>query len=428
MFVIPKKNGGVRPVFNLKKLNQYLDAPHYFKMETIREVSLMIKPNDYLVSIDLSDAFLHIGLHQESRRFLRLKWKNQVYQYCTTAFDLASTSPFIFTKDLSVLGRLAFNRRIQATRDGTGSTGGVSASRPQMDNQFQEIGSSSYSTVGTSRLRIEYPVHDSLPLYKQIEGYSSFNKASSGQTTSSITEGHSQSDNADTGSNICNLPGSPIHSIPFILQESKRENRGGLGSSSPLGPSESRVTSMVAPKHPQHYRMGLRMELTSGAQILDSRGSGSVYQLEGIEGCTSSSQDFPSTTKLYGVDQDRQHNQSVIHQQARRYSLSSSSGISNGGLDMVFAEQDYDPSTAHSRCSQQNSGFRVSPTIFQEPVDDQTAYISTNTANLGSILDQSLCRPHNQAITKLRVVDAGSERSQECRLFYLVNFLADMRN
>ncbi|CEP18222.1 hypothetical protein [Parasitella parasitica] len=96
MFVIPKKNGGVRPVFNLKRLNQYLEAPH-FKMETLREVSLMIKPNDYLVSIDLSDAFLHVGLHPESRRFLRLKWRNQVYQYCTTAFGLSS-SPFVFTK------------------------------------------------------------------------------------------------------------------------------------------------------------------------------------------------------------------------------------------------------------------------------------------------------------------------------------------
>ncbi|KAG1133073.1 hypothetical protein G6F38_013256 [Rhizopus arrhizus] len=66
-------------------------------MDTIREVSLMIKPNDYLVSIDLSDAFLHIGLHQDSRRYLRFKWRDQVYQYRTTAFGLAS-SPYVFTK------------------------------------------------------------------------------------------------------------------------------------------------------------------------------------------------------------------------------------------------------------------------------------------------------------------------------------------
>lgn len=96
MFVIPKKNGGIRPVFNLKNLNQYLDAPH-FKMETIREVSNMINRNDYLTSIDLSDAFLHIPLHIDSRRYLRFKWKSQVYQYSTTAFGLSSV-PYVFSK------------------------------------------------------------------------------------------------------------------------------------------------------------------------------------------------------------------------------------------------------------------------------------------------------------------------------------------
>jgi hypothetical protein len=38
MFVIPKKNGGSRPVFNLKKLNNYIQASH-FKMETLQEVT-----------------------------------------------------------------------------------------------------------------------------------------------------------------------------------------------------------------------------------------------------------------------------------------------------------------------------------------------------------------------------------------------------
>ncbi|CEP15533.1 hypothetical protein [Parasitella parasitica] len=96
MFVIPKKDGGIHPIFNLKRLNQYPHAPQ-FKMDTLREVSLMIHRNDYLISIDLSDAFLHIGLHPESRRFLRLKWNGQVYQYRTIAFGLAS-SPYVFKK------------------------------------------------------------------------------------------------------------------------------------------------------------------------------------------------------------------------------------------------------------------------------------------------------------------------------------------
>lgn len=57
----------------------------------------MIQPNYYLLSIDLSDAFLHIAMHPDSRRFLRFQWKSQLYQYSTTAFNL-STVPFVFTK------------------------------------------------------------------------------------------------------------------------------------------------------------------------------------------------------------------------------------------------------------------------------------------------------------------------------------------
>lgn len=96
IFVIPKKNGEIRPVFNLKRLNQYLGPPH-FKMETIREVAHLLRKIDYLVSIDLSDAFLHIPVHPNSRKFLRFKWKSQVYQYTTTPFGLASVL-YLFTK------------------------------------------------------------------------------------------------------------------------------------------------------------------------------------------------------------------------------------------------------------------------------------------------------------------------------------------
>jgi hypothetical protein len=96
MFVIPKKNGGSRPVFNLKTLNQYIQAPH-FKMETLQEVTKLIKKNNFLTSIDLSDAFLHIPVHHESRQYLRLHWQGQTYQFCTTPFGL-SLVPWLFTK------------------------------------------------------------------------------------------------------------------------------------------------------------------------------------------------------------------------------------------------------------------------------------------------------------------------------------------
>ncbi|KAG1157621.1 hypothetical protein G6F46_007805 [Rhizopus delemar] len=66
-------------------------------METIQEVTKLIKPHNWLTSIDLSDAFLHIPVHSASRRFLRFHWNHQTYQFTTTPFGL-SLVPWLFTK------------------------------------------------------------------------------------------------------------------------------------------------------------------------------------------------------------------------------------------------------------------------------------------------------------------------------------------
>jgi hypothetical protein len=92
LFVIPKKNGGHRPVFNFKKLNSFITAPH-FKMETLQDVTRTIQPNNWMTSIDLSDAFLHIPVHPQLRRFLRFRWNNITYQFKMTPFGYLQKLP-----------------------------------------------------------------------------------------------------------------------------------------------------------------------------------------------------------------------------------------------------------------------------------------------------------------------------------------------
>ena len=55
----PKPDGTWRPVINLKSLNRYVVA-HHFKMETIRTVKGLIKPRDWLLKLDLKDAYLTV--------------------------------------------------------------------------------------------------------------------------------------------------------------------------------------------------------------------------------------------------------------------------------------------------------------------------------------------------------------------------------
>ena len=110
-FVVPKKDGGFRPILNIKRLNTYLDVPH-FKMESLRSIISAIDINDWALSIDLTDAYLHVAVYRPHRRFLRLCFRGQHFQFRTMPFWLA-IAPRIFTKLMSVVGSYLRKRQIQ---------------------------------------------------------------------------------------------------------------------------------------------------------------------------------------------------------------------------------------------------------------------------------------------------------------------------
>jgi hypothetical protein len=67
IFLITKKDGGMRPILNLNKLNAaHLDTP-YFRMETVEDICHALRPGDWATSIDLRDAYFHVPLHPSTR-------------------------------------------------------------------------------------------------------------------------------------------------------------------------------------------------------------------------------------------------------------------------------------------------------------------------------------------------------------------------
>lgn len=70
-FVIQKSSGDWRFILNLKRLNEYIMAPH-FKLENWKTVVRLLSPGDFLASIDIQDAYLHLPIRPEDRKFLRL--------------------------------------------------------------------------------------------------------------------------------------------------------------------------------------------------------------------------------------------------------------------------------------------------------------------------------------------------------------------
>ena len=62
-FVVPKKDGGLRPILNLKPFNKSLHRVR-FKMETLRTVIAVVQQGIWLASVDL-DAYLHVPVREQ---------------------------------------------------------------------------------------------------------------------------------------------------------------------------------------------------------------------------------------------------------------------------------------------------------------------------------------------------------------------------
>ena len=104
-FLVPKKSGELRPILNLKPFNRFVLVPK-FKMETLQNIIMSVNQGEWLASIDLKDAYLHVPIHPSHYQWLRFAIGDVHYQWRVLPFGL-STSPLIFTKVLApVLAQL----------------------------------------------------------------------------------------------------------------------------------------------------------------------------------------------------------------------------------------------------------------------------------------------------------------------------------
>ena len=80
LFLVPKPHQRWRPVIDLSRLNTFLLVER-FKMETPESIRTSLIPEEWVSSIDLSDAYLLIPIHPNSRKYLRFCHKSQVFQF-----------------------------------------------------------------------------------------------------------------------------------------------------------------------------------------------------------------------------------------------------------------------------------------------------------------------------------------------------------
>ena len=64
-------------------------AQHFSTRRKVQNGNSLI-PGEWVSSIDLSDAYLHIPIHPSSRKYLRFCYKAQVFQFTSLPFGLAT--------------------------------------------------------------------------------------------------------------------------------------------------------------------------------------------------------------------------------------------------------------------------------------------------------------------------------------------------
>ncbi len=96
-FLVPKKDGGLRLILDLRLLN-YALMKRLFRMITLKQILPQICPGDWFMSLDLKDAYFHIQVAPYHRQFLIFAFEGVAYQYKVLPFGL-SMAPRTFTGD-----------------------------------------------------------------------------------------------------------------------------------------------------------------------------------------------------------------------------------------------------------------------------------------------------------------------------------------
>ena len=94
------------------KQAQHFSTGRKVQMETPESIRTSLIPGEWVSSIDLSDTYLHIPIHPNSRKYLRFCYKSQVFQFTSLPFGLA-TAPQVFTMIVKEVKLMALSRRLR---------------------------------------------------------------------------------------------------------------------------------------------------------------------------------------------------------------------------------------------------------------------------------------------------------------------------
>ena len=111
LFLVPKPNNQWRPILDLSYPNQFLKVEK-FKMETLETIRTSIQQGEWVTSIDFKNAYFHIPIQEQSRKYLRFHIQSRSYQFKPLLFGV-STTPMEFTVIAKEVKLMAMHKGIR---------------------------------------------------------------------------------------------------------------------------------------------------------------------------------------------------------------------------------------------------------------------------------------------------------------------------
>lgn len=86
----------IRTVLDATYLNQFIKTAK-FKMESIETLAGLLEEGDFMVKIDVKDAYLHVPIHPRHRHLLSAEVGGTTYEFCSLPFGVSS-APMVFNR------------------------------------------------------------------------------------------------------------------------------------------------------------------------------------------------------------------------------------------------------------------------------------------------------------------------------------------
>ena len=94
--LVAKKDGGFRPILDLRGLNQFLKVLP-FHMLTTSDIRRVVARGEWFTTVDLKDAYFHVPIVSHHQCFLRFAFRGRHFQFRVLPFGLF-LSPRVFTR------------------------------------------------------------------------------------------------------------------------------------------------------------------------------------------------------------------------------------------------------------------------------------------------------------------------------------------